>query len=207
MTDPNCPTTPPSAIATPIRDRWAELHAAAVSALTEAVRHEPGGEPIDFGEFLASVLETVAANVGSVARLVAGRSNSNEAACIHSLAGGESATPEWLAPGRSEPVVVPLDIWDIFGNNGIGESDGPLSKTLQRYQHYTAAFEAAVVVESARLGLTVPVTVQTITDPEMALRAAGGADAIAARLRAYAIEAAARVLLTEGSPTDGVTED
>ena len=105
MTDPNCPTALPPAIATPISHRWAELYAAAVNALTEAVRHEPGGEPIDFGEFLASVLETVAANVGSVARLVVGRSSSDEAAWIHRLASGESATLEWLAPGRTEPVV------------------------------------------------------------------------------------------------------
>ncbi|WP_040700400.1 hypothetical protein [Nocardia vinacea] len=197
MTDPSHAAAP-SATAIPISDRWAELRTAAIDALTEAVQYAPGGEPIDFGEFLASVLETVAANVGSVARLVAGGSRSSEAVWIHGLAGGESATVEWLAPGRTVPVVVSLNIWDLLRRNGIEEPNGPLAETLRRYRRYTAAFEAAVLAESARLGLTVPVTVQISTDPVMAPRAA--ADAIAARLWDYAIEATPVALLTEDGP-------
>ncbi|WP_433709252.1 hypothetical protein ACQP2U_22265 [Nocardia sp. CA-084685] len=195
MTDQSHPA------ATPTSDRWAELRTAAVDVLTEAVLYEPGGEPIDFGEFLASVLETVAANVGSVARLVEGRSRSSEAVWIHDLAGGESATLEWLAPGRTVPVVVPLNLWDLLHSNGIEEPGGPLPETLRRYRRYTAAFEAAVFAEGARLGLTVPVTVHPLTDPEMSPHAAD-ADAIAARLRDYASAATPMALLIEDVPAE-----
>ncbi|MFI6365243.1 hypothetical protein ACIBG0_21100 [Nocardia sp. NPDC050630] len=194
MTDPNHSAPLAPATATPIRDRWAELHGAAVNILTEAVRYEPGGEPIDFGEFLASVLETVAANVGSVARLVAGRSNSKEAAWIQGLAGGESATPEWLAPGRTAPVIVQLNLWDVLGRTGIDEPSDPTTQILHRHQRYIAAFEAAVVAEGARLGLTVPVTVRAIADPDTTPPATDKADAIADQLRDYAMEATPMIL-------------
>lgn len=61
-------------------------------------------EPVDFGEIACQVLTAVAANVGGVEELLAGRPGSWEAdyvrQIVHSTAGDR---PEDLAPWRTEP--------------------------------------------------------------------------------------------------------
>ncbi|MBF6060481.1 hypothetical protein IU500_06785 [Nocardia terpenica] len=105
------------------RDHYERLHAAAVDALSTAVlTTEDDGTALDFGDFLGSVLTTVAANVGGVGRLVAARSGSWEATHIQSLAGGELADAEQLAPYRTAPVVVPLNIAAAIERMGRCES-------------------------------------------------------------------------------------
>jgi hypothetical protein len=88
------------------------LHAEAVAVLTAAVRLRRGdGEPIDFADFLAQVLAAVAANVGSVERVTAGRPGSWEADLVHRLVFGTVGDdPAWLFAHRAEPVVVPLNV-------------------------------------------------------------------------------------------------
>lgn len=104
-------------------DRHERLQMAAVETLTAAVLtvYDDGTE-LDFGDFLGNVLMTVAANVGSVGRLVAARPGSWEATCVQSLAGGELADAELLAPFRTAPVVVPLNIAEVIERMGRYES-------------------------------------------------------------------------------------
>lgn len=109
---------------------WADLHSQAVTVLTAACRlrrpnpHADGtttpGEPIDFADFLASVLAGVAANVGSIDRVTAGRPGSWEADLVGQLLTGTVGADEvWLYEHRTEPVVVPLNVpelvWDLPG--------------------------------------------------------------------------------------------
>jgi hypothetical protein len=91
---------------------WDRMHGDAVAALTAAVRlRRDDGEPDDFADFLAQVLAAVAANVGSVERVTAGRPGSWEADLVHRLVFGTVGDdPAWLYGHRTEPVVVPLNV-------------------------------------------------------------------------------------------------
>ncbi|KZM70886.1 hypothetical protein AWN90_40895 [Nocardia terpenica] len=105
------------------RSHYDQLHATAVEALAAAVlATDDDGRELDFGDFLGSVLTTVAANVGSVGRLVAARPGSWEASRVRDLAGGDMADAEWLAPYRTAPVVVPLNIAAAIERMGRCES-------------------------------------------------------------------------------------
>jgi hypothetical protein len=94
------------------RGTWGRLHTDAVTVLTAAVRlRRDGGEPDDFADFLAHVLAAVAANVGSVERVTAGRPGSWEADLVHRLVFGTVGDDDrWLYGHRTEPVVVPLNV-------------------------------------------------------------------------------------------------
>lgn len=94
----------------PIGDAIAALTAAARGTRTiGAGTPYEHTEPVDFGEIACQVLTTVAANVGGVEELLAGRPGSWEAdyvrQIVHSTAGDR---PEDLAPWRTEPGYAPL---------------------------------------------------------------------------------------------------
>ena len=109
---------------------WVDLHAHAVTVLSTVCRlriASPGTDgwparpvPVDFGEFLAAVLASVAANLGSTDRLTLGRPGSWEADLVHELVVGTVGDDEtWLWGHRTEPVVVPLNVpalaWELPG--------------------------------------------------------------------------------------------
>ncbi|WP_088312876.1 hypothetical protein [Kineosporia sp. R_H_3] len=134
------PTTPPAAF----QQTWTQTHAQAVAVLTTACRlryartHSDGttasSEPIDFADFLASVLAGVTANVGSTDRLVAGRPGSWEAGLVAQLVTGTVGEDEaWLYENRTEPVVVPLNVpalsWDL---PGFPDAEDAITATLER---------------------------------------------------------------------------
>lgn len=106
------------------QQEYASAHARAVEVLTGACRltYSPVradwsrllAEPVDFADFLASVLAAVAANLGSTGRVVAGRPGSWEAELVTQLLTGTVGThDEWLFEHRTEPVVVPVNVLEL----------------------------------------------------------------------------------------------
>ncbi len=93
---------------------YRRLWDATVATLTAAVQLDhPQHGAVDFSDFLASALGAVAANVGSVERITAGRSGSWESAALRQLVGGTvgyDADAVELAPRRTVPVLVPLNV-------------------------------------------------------------------------------------------------
>ncbi|GEM_PF-2492849 len=112
MTDhqPDPGTDLAEAYATEYRRLWD----ATVATLTAAVQLDhPQYGPVDFSDFLASALGAVAANVGSAYRITAGRPGSWESDALGQLVGGTvgyDADPVVLAPRRTLPVLVPLNV-------------------------------------------------------------------------------------------------
>lgn len=103
----------------------AALWARTVEVLTQAVRLTRPGldgatEPDDFADFLSSALVAVAANVGSVHRLTAGRPGSWEADLVHQLAYGALAgdDPDFLIAHRTAPVRIPLNVAQLVDDEG-----------------------------------------------------------------------------------------
>lgn len=89
----------------------------AVQALTAAARltyTTPSGETTrrDFGETACHVLAAVAANLGGVDALLAGRPGSWEADLIRQVV--EKTAGETLAPWRTEPIRVSIDLYAQF---------------------------------------------------------------------------------------------
>lgn len=160
----NQPTTPeptrtPTAPADAFQQTWAQTHSHAVAVLTTACRlryartHSDGttasSEPIDFADFLASVLAGVTANVGSTDRLVAGRPGSWEAGLVAQLVTGTVGEDEaWLYENRTEPVVVPLNVpalsWDL---PGFPDVEDAVTATLDRLRLSTDPQTAARIGE------------------------------------------------------------
>ncbi|HPZ50966.1 MAG TPA: hypothetical protein PLA44_14035 [Propionibacteriaceae bacterium] len=101
----------------------------AVAVLTRAVRAtrtraDGTVEPDDFAGFLASVLAAVAANVGGVRRVTAGRPGSWESDLVHRLlAGTVEDSPEALALHRTAPVRVPLSVAQLVEHASVTGSN------------------------------------------------------------------------------------
>lgn len=104
---------------------------AAIAALTAAARQtrvrgagtdQATVEPVDFGEIASYVLTAVAANLGGVEELLAGRPGSWEAdhvrQFVHSTAGDDDAD---LWRYRTDPVRLPFDAEDVFYDFGLGD--------------------------------------------------------------------------------------
>lgn len=97
----------------------------AVTALTAAVRmtRTVAGqvEPTDFADFLASALAAVAANLGSVEAVTAGRPGSWESDLIAQLLTGtlgyDPAVSDLLGH-RTEPIRVPLNVAQLVEDSG-----------------------------------------------------------------------------------------
>lgn len=106
-----------------------DLVAQAVQALTAAARRTrtrgagtpaEAVEPVDFGEIACRVLTAVAANVGGVEALLAGRPGSWEAEhvrrIVHSTAGDND---ENLLAWRTEPIHLVVDVEDVWWDFGL----------------------------------------------------------------------------------------
>ncbi|GGM22780.1 hypothetical protein ACFFX1_10915 [Dactylosporangium sucinum] len=101
----------------------------AIAALTAAARQtrvrgagtdQATVEPVDFADLAAHVLTTVAANVGSVETLLAGRSGSWEADLVRRLV-DRTASEDELLRWRTEPVRLHFDAEDTFYTFGISD--------------------------------------------------------------------------------------
>ncbi|CAM5540228.1 hypothetical protein [Leifsonia shinshuensis] len=103
----------------------------AIAALTAAARQtrvrgagtdQATVEPVDFGEIACHVITRVAANLGGVDALLAGRPGSWEAdyvrQIVQSTAGDD---PDELLRWRTEPVRLPFDVEDEFYDFGLGD--------------------------------------------------------------------------------------
>ena len=101
----------------------------AIAALTAAARRErtigagtpnEHTEPVDFGEIACHVITAVAANVGGVEALLAGRPGSWEAdyvrQIVQSTAGDDDTE---LMRYRTEPVRIEVDVEDVFYEFGL----------------------------------------------------------------------------------------
>lgn len=77
-------------------------------------------EPVDFADIVAQVLTAVAANVGSVEALLAGRPGSWEADLVRRLLEGTAGEDvDDLVRRRTEPVLLELDAEDPFYDFGL----------------------------------------------------------------------------------------
>lgn len=182
---------------------YRQVWESAVGVLGQAVRLTRSGpgwscEPIDFGDFLASCLASVAANVGSVGRLTAGRPGSWEADLVSQLLRGTVGyTDDDLLRHRTEPVIVPLNVpcltWGGVTNvhsaldairqrrgalPGEDFDDEELTEELaleaarfeKEFRKYAAAFAGEVRRAADQIAeLSVPVEVHAITDVDGAL--------------------------------------
>jgi hypothetical protein len=102
---------------------------AAITALTAAARAtrmrgtgtpEEQREPADFGDIACHVLTTVAANVGGVDALLAGRPGSWEADLVRQIVLSTAGDDEReLLRWRTEPVRLTLDVEDAFYDFGL----------------------------------------------------------------------------------------
>ena len=169
---------------------YRRLWDATVATLTAAVQLDhPQHGAVDFSDFLASALGAVAANVGSVERITAGRSGSWESAALRQLVDGTvgyDADAVELAPRRTVPVLVPLNVAQLVTEayqDAPAESreamlphvddaacsceDVLRARYFATFEAYAEAFTAAVLDEARAIeGLSVPVEVQVQTDPE-----------------------------------------
>ncbi len=102
----------------------------AIAALTRAAHRtrvrgagtdQAAVEPADFADIAAHVLTAVAANVGSVETLLAGRPGSWEADLVRRLVDGTAGYDGDLVHWRTEPVRLALDPYDVLFDLGIGD--------------------------------------------------------------------------------------
>jgi hypothetical protein len=104
----------------------------AIGVLTAAARsRHPEYGRLDFGDFLASVVTSVAANLGSVDRLIAGRPGSWEADLVRRLVGWDE---EELVRHRTEPVVIHLNVHRLMEIRGPQNEDGVTPYELELYE-------------------------------------------------------------------------
>lgn len=109
----------------------ADLVGQAIEVLTAAAqqtRVRGGGtaaaaaEPVDFADLAAQVLTAVAANVGGVDMLLAGRSGSWEADLVRRLVEGTAGYEgDDLLSWRTQPVRLAFDAEDVFFDFGISD--------------------------------------------------------------------------------------
>lgn len=78
-------------------------------------------EPVDFADLTAHVLTSVAANLGSVSTLLAGRPGSWEAELVRRLVDGTAGYDGDLVRWRTDPVRLPFSAEDTFFDFGIGD--------------------------------------------------------------------------------------
>ncbi|WP_430786905.1 hypothetical protein [Actinoplanes sp. G11-F43] len=100
----------------------------ALTALARQTRIRGAGtpaatsEPVDFADLAAHVLTAVAANVGSVATLLAGRPGSWEADLLRRLLEGTAGEDaDELVRWRTEPIRIWFDAADVLDDLGIGD--------------------------------------------------------------------------------------
>ncbi|MFI5837744.1 hypothetical protein ACIA5A_29110 [Micromonospora sp. NPDC051300] len=115
-----------------------------IEALTALARHTrvrgagtaaEATEPVDFADLAAHALTSVAANVGGVETLLAGRPGSWEADLVRRLIEG-TAPEDQILGWRTEPYRIHLNVDDVFADFGIS-------------QLYDADLDAAIEAASA----------------------------------------------------------
>lgn len=121
-----------------------DLAGQAIEALTSLARQTrvrgagtpaEATEPVDFADLAAQVLTSVAANLGGVETLLAGRPGSWEADLVRRLIEGTTSEDRILA-WRTEPYRISLNVDDVFADFGIS-------------QLYDADLDAAIEAASA----------------------------------------------------------
>lgn len=159
----------------------------AITALTAAALQTyrgPDGQDhrYDFGEIVCHVITTVAANLGGLDALLAGRPGSWEADSIRTIV--ESTVPEdELLTWRTEPVQLYLNPVDALYDAGIGgryqaavdaqydalpdeQADSAVrildSLFQQDIREYAGAYAAATRQAAEELGITVPVHIEIL---------------------------------------------
>lgn len=182
-------------MSTEVREAWEQeataresLWLRAVEVLTQAARLTrtlAGGwkEPADFSDFLASALGAVAANLGTVDLVTAGRPGSWESSLVEQLIHGTVGYDDaLLLERRTEPVVVPLNVAQLVEETGCllsffeAEELVPFSldvdpitqdtewervraRYLDLYEAYAQRFTEAVLTHALTIdGLVVPAT-------------------------------------------------
>lgn len=137
------PANPPRSDADAFEDEFRHLWGAVVTALTAAVRlNHPTDGPVDFADFLASALASVAANVGSLDRLIAGRPGSWESAILTQLVSGSvghDPSIEELARWRTEPVVVVLNVAQLVAETTLDAAAADREGVLLDFDEAVAA--------------------------------------------------------------------
>lgn len=131
----------------------------AIAALTAAARQtrmrgagtaHATVEPVDFGEIACHVITAVAANLGGVGELLAGRPGSWEAdyvrQIVHSTSGDD---PDELLRYRTEPVRLAFDAEDVFYDLGLADLYEHDAEELGRREDAAdeALFEAVATPE------------------------------------------------------------
>jgi len=96
---------------------WAAAALTAAARQTRTVELFDARLPLDFAGLLAQVVTIVAANVGDVAALLAGRPDSWQAACVRQLV--EGTAQGQLLRWRTEPLQVQLDVDAVFAQLGL----------------------------------------------------------------------------------------
>jgi hypothetical protein len=106
-----------------------QYRADAIAALTAAARQQDTigqgtpsehTRPVDFADLIAEVITAVAANLGSIETLLAGRPGSWEADHVRGLLEGTAGYDHTaLMRYRTEPVLIAIDAEDIFADFGL----------------------------------------------------------------------------------------
>lgn len=157
---------------------------------------------VDFAEALAGIVAAVAANVGSIERLLARRPGSWESGLVHQLVAGTVGEDYAnLLEHRTVEVVVPLnvldlawqepafpnvetaldDAYDVAASQGdehaeTDAEDAVLTAYATVYASYAQAFADAAVAAAAQMrGLRVPVRVVALHDPRQLFGGGGAA--------------------------------
>lgn len=116
------PDTAPAEQPDPVADAIAALTAAARrTRVRGAGTDQATVEPVDFADIAAHVLTTVAANLGDIETLLAGRSGSWEADLVRQIVNGTAGEDGGLLRWRTEPVRVHFDVEDTFYALGISD--------------------------------------------------------------------------------------
>ena len=149
-------TTSQNAAPDPIAD--------AIAALTKAARQRrtigagtpnDHSEPVDFGEIACHVITTVAANVGGVDALLAGRPGSWEADHVRRMVISTAGDNEReLLRYRSEPLCLVVDVDGEFGDMGIYDLYEEAGEQVdQRVEQATVALIEGVATPAERARL------------------------------------------------------
>ena len=123
--------------------------ARAVAALSAAARRTyttaAGEARHDFGEVVTRVLAAVAANVGGVDQLLAGRPGSWEADGVRQLLVSTLGDEDRLLEHRTEPITVWIDVEAQLEQQTEGEWDAAWDRlTAEAEEAYEDAYEAAL---------------------------------------------------------------
>jgi len=103
------------------REQYEALRSEAIRVLSKAAQMSRSDDrPTDFADFLAQVVTAVAANVGGVEALLAGRPGSWEADHVRQIVAGTAPEDEvWR--WRTEPVRLHLDVAGTFDDFGLDD--------------------------------------------------------------------------------------